>query len=157
MGSPLRPIASASPSASRPTLDANSAVRLLVQALEHREAGRGRERVARQGARLVDGPERGQLRHEVAPASERGQRQATSDHLPEAPQVRLHAEHPGGPGAPDTKAGDHFVEDEQGPCPVASGAESFEIPATGATSPMFAATGSTMTHATDSSISGTLL
>ena len=66
-------------------------VRLRVQLLEHGQAGGGGERVARQGPRLVHGPARGQLRHEIAPAPERGERQAPADHLPEAEQVRLHA------------------------------------------------------------------
>jgi len=103
----------------------------LAEALQHGETGRGRERIARQGARLVDGPERGELRHDVTPAPERSKRQASADHLPEAPQVRLHAESPGGSGASDAEAGDHLVEDEQGADAVASGAEPFEIARSG--------------------------
>ena len=54
--------------------------------------GRGGERVPRQGARLVDGPVRGQHVEDVAPAPEGAHGEPAADDLAEAPQVGRHPE-----------------------------------------------------------------
>ena len=51
------------------------------------------------------------------------------------------------PTARDAEAGDHLVEDEQGAGRVAEGASASRKPGAGGTTPMFPATGSTMTAA----------
>ena len=82
------------------------------------EAGRGGDRVPRQGAGLVDRALRGEVPHQVGAAAERGGGQATAHHLAEGHQV----------GAPALgraveaplaelarpEAGHHLVADEQG-------------------------------------------
>ena len=85
----------------------------VAQPPQHREAGRGRERVPAQRARLVDGAGRRELLHHLGAAAERGERQAAADDLPEHRQVGRDAEPLLRAAARDAEAGDHLVEDEQ--------------------------------------------
>ena len=56
----------------------------VVELVEHREARRGRERVPRQRARLVHGPERCEHVHDVGSPAERADGKTAADHLAEA-------------------------------------------------------------------------
>ena len=63
----------------------------LPDDLQRRETRRHCDRIARERAGLVHGPERRDLLHDVAPAAERAQRQAAADDLAERGEVGLHA------------------------------------------------------------------
>ena len=87
------------------------------------QPGGGRDRVPRQGARLVDGTQRRQVRHHVGPAAEGRGREAAAHHLAEGHQVRapalgLAVEAPVALAA-GPEAGHHLVGDEQRAVPGA--------------------------------------
>ena len=129
----------------------------VVELVEHGQAGRGGERVPAERARLVHGTVGREHRHHIGPAAEGGQRQAATDDLAEARQVGRHAVVRLRAAGAETEAGDDLVEDQERAGRVARGAQSLEEAGHGATRPMFAATGSTITHATAASTTGTTL
>ena len=65
----------------------SAAYDVVVELGEHREPGRGRERVPRERARLVHGPERRELVHHVGAPADRGEREPAADHLAEDREV----------------------------------------------------------------------
>ena len=85
----------------------------VAQPPQHREPGRGRERVPGQRARLVDVAGRREPVHHLGAAAERRERQAAADDLAEDRQVGQDAEALLRAAARDAEAGDHLVEDEQ--------------------------------------------
>ena len=85
----------------------------VPQPTQDGKAGSGRERVARQRARLVDGSARSELLHDLGAPAEGGERQAAADDLAEHRQVRQHAEALLRTAARHPEARDHLVEDEQ--------------------------------------------
>src|SRR5690606_24650315 len=99
--------------------------------LERGEPRRGGERVPRQGAGLVDGPERRHLAHDVAAAAVGADVEAAADHLAEGGEVGPHAGALLGPAAGDPEAGDDLVEDEERADPVALGPQPLEEPGGG--------------------------
>ncbi len=85
-----------------------------VEAGQGRQAGRDRQRVARERPGLVDVAGRGDSLHRLARAGVGRRRQAAADHLAEHGQVGFDAVQLLGAAAGDAEAGDHLVEDEQG-------------------------------------------
>ncbi len=85
----------------------------IAQAPQDGDPGRRRERVPREGARLVDVADRREAGHDLPAAAERRQRQPAADDLPEDRQVGPDAVALLGAAAGDAKAGDHLVEHEQ--------------------------------------------
>ena len=96
---------------------------------------------------LVDGTDRRDEVHEVGPAAVGADRHAAADDLAERREVGPDAEARLGAAGTDAEAGDHLVEDEQRAVGPGRLAEVLRKPATGAMTPTFAATGSTMTAA----------
>ena len=130
-------------------------VRRVVEVVEGGEPGRRGQRVPRQRARLVHGPERGERRHDLGAAAEGADRQAAADDLAEARQVGGDAEQRLRAAPGDPEPGDHLVEDQAARRRASHSARSpSRNPAAGGTRPMLAATGSTITAATSSSSVG---
>ena len=75
-----------------------------------------------------------------------------ADDLAEGDDIRPHAEELLGAAQGQAEAGDDLVENEQGPVFVAEGAQAPRKPGAGPTTPMLAATGSTMTAATSPAV-----
>ena len=88
-------------------------VDVVVAWPQRREAGRGRDRVPGQRARLVDRADGRELGHDVGAAAERRGREAAADDLAERHQVGAHAVEAEPAGAADAEAGHHLVADEQ--------------------------------------------
>ena len=110
----------------------------------------------RQGARLVDGAQRGDHAHHVGPPAVGRDVEASADDLAQrrevggdAVELLRPASHP--------EAGDHLVEDQQRRPALALGPQAAEEALGGGTRPMLAAIGSTMTQAVRSSSVGTRL
>ena len=114
-GTPACRAASRMPSTSRSVAAASRAWKPGAgEALERREARRHRDRIAGQRARLVDGPERRDAFHDVAPAAECADRHAAADDLAERREVRLDAVALLCAAERDAEAGHHLVEDQHG-------------------------------------------
>jgi hypothetical protein len=101
--------------------------------------------------------DRGEVLHHVGAAADGADRQAAPDHLAERREIG--AARRTSPARRRIRGGsrDHLVEHEQRADPVALARSPCRKPAAGATTPMFAATGSTKTAATCSSSCGTTL
>ena len=138
----------ASPASSRARAPLELVVdRRVAQAAQHREPGRGRERVPGERARLVDGADRREQVHDLGAPAEGRERQPAADDLPEHGQVGRDAEALLRAAARDPEAGDHLVEDEQRAARVAEPAQRLEVAAAPAgRRPCSPATGSTMTR-----------
>ena len=109
------------------------ALELLVglgarEARQRREAGRHRERVARQRAGLVDRAERCEPLHQVAAPAERGGRHAAADDLAQHRQVRDDVVALLRTAARDAEARHDLVEHEQRAARVARVAQALEEP-----------------------------
>ena len=85
----------------------------VAQAPEHRQAGRGRERIAGERPRLVDVAGRREPAHDLGTPAERGERQPAADDLAQDGQIGADAEPLLRAAAADPEAGDDLVEDEQ--------------------------------------------
>ncbi len=120
-------------------------------------ARRGGERVPRERPRLVHGPAGRQRVGQLGPPAEGADGEAATDHLAEAPQVGDDARPRG--GAPGPRRNPVMTSSNTSSDPAASQAarRPSRNPDAGATRFMFAATGSTMTQATEASISGTVV
>ena len=81
--------------------------------LERRQSRSHRHRISRERACLVDGPERRNLFHDVAPAAEGAHRQPATDHLAERREIRRDAEARLSPTEGDAESGHYLVEHEQ--------------------------------------------
>jgi len=93
---------------------------------ERRQACRHRHGIARQRASLVDGAERRQALHDVAPAAERADRHAAADDLSECGQVGANVVQGLGAAAGDAKSGHDFIENQQRAGTIAFLAQSLE-------------------------------
>ena len=80
------------------------------------EPGGDRQRVARQRARLVHGPGRGQLLHHLGPAAEGRRRQPAAHHLAEGNRSASTGVEPVPPGGDDAETGHHLVKISSAPC-----------------------------------------
>ena len=89
----------------------NPRLRHFVQAGEARRHG---DRVAGEGARLVDRASGRQGVHDLTAAAEGAYRHPTADDFPETGQIRLHAVISLGARQRHAEAGHHFVDDQQG-------------------------------------------
>ena len=106
----------------------SAGVRILaVDQVERGQAGRHRDRVPAERPGLVDGPDRRELLHQVAPAAERGAREAAAHHLAEDGEVGRDAVALLRPAAGDPEPGDHLVEDQERAVLVAEETEPFEV------------------------------
>ncbi len=76
------------------------------------QSGGHRDGIAGQRAGLVDGAQRRQMRHDIAPAAEGRGRHAAAYHLAQAGQVGADAVQRLGAAQRDAKAAHHFVEDQ---------------------------------------------
>ena len=85
----------------------------LGERAQRRDARRHRERIAGERARLVDGPERSDLLHDLAPPAVRADGQPAADHLAERRQVGRDAVQRLRAARSDAEAGHHLVEDQQ--------------------------------------------
>ena len=94
--------------------------------LQGGQAGGHGQRVARQGAGLVDRAERGDAAHDFTLATEAADRHAATDDLAEGGQVRLDAVVALGAAQGNAEAGHHFVEDQHHAVLVALLAQAFE-------------------------------
>ena len=115
-----------------PADDVEAFVDLRRAAAQRREAGRGGDRVSRQGARLVDRAGRGEQGHDVgATAERRGGKTATHD-LAEGEQVRrarrIRALEAVPPGRRAAEPRHHLVADDEGPVLVRDPEESLGEP-----------------------------
>ncbi len=87
----------------------------IVEEIEGGDAGGHRQRVAGQGAGLVDGALGRHHLHDVAAAAVGAHGQAAADDLAQTGDVRLDAEHGLGTAEAEAEAGDHLVEDQERP------------------------------------------
>ena len=87
--------------------------RRVAQPPQHRQPGRGRERVPGQRPGLVDVADRRQPLHQLGATAEGRERQTAADDLAEDGQVGQDAVALLRAAARDAEAGDHLVEDEQ--------------------------------------------
>ena len=81
--------------------------------VQGRDAGGDGDGVPAQGPGLVDGPDRRELLHQVAPAAERGAGEAAAHHLAERRQVGRDAAAGLRAAVADPEPGDDLVEDQQ--------------------------------------------
>ena len=81
--------------------------------VEHRQARRHRNRIARQRAGLIDRSRRRDFFHDVATSAVRADRHAAADDLAERRQVRRDAVQRLRAAERDAEAGHHFVENQQ--------------------------------------------
>ena len=107
---------------------AEELVGAVVEQVERGEAGGGRERVPRQGAGLVHGPERREVVHDLGPPTEGAHVEAAADDLAEAGEVGPDAEPALRAASAHPEAGDHLVEDQERTDAVALGPEPGEEP-----------------------------
>ena len=95
--------------------------------------------------------------HDLSLAAERPDGQAAADYFAEAPKVGLHAEPLGRSASAQAETCDHFVKINSAPALLQASRSWGRKSGSGATNPMLAATGSTITAATCSFSSGTSL
>ena len=88
-------------------------VHRIVGVAQCGQAGGHGHRVTRQGAGLIDRPQRGKSFHHVAASAERGRGQSTAHHLAEGEQVGLNRIDSVPTGSTDPETGHHLVEDQQ--------------------------------------------
>ena len=86
-GTPAAPSARARPRLQRRPRPVDVGVDLRGGQPQGGQPGRGRDRVARQRAGLVDPADRGEVLHQLGPAAERRRREAAAHHLAEGHQV----------------------------------------------------------------------
>ena len=77
------------------------------------QAGRGRDRIPRQRAGLIDRTDRGEVLHQLGPAAERRRREAPTHHFAEGHQIGHHPVQAVLPARTHPEAGHHLVADEQ--------------------------------------------
>src|SRR5262249_30033824 len=94
-----------------------------AESAERGETGCDGERVAGEGARLIDPARRGDALHEAAGPAVGAHGETAADDLPEAGEVGSDAVERLGPAVRDTKARDDLVEDQERAVPVAEGAQ----------------------------------
>src|SRR5215210_1483451 len=100
----------------------------LSRGAQCREARGHRERVAREGARLVDGARGRDQLHDLTPPPERTDRQPAADDLTQARQVGRDAETFLRPAAGEPEPGHDLIEDEDGTVSGCDLPESLQIP-----------------------------
>ena len=88
-------------------------VQLRRQLAERPQAGRHRQRIARQRAGLVDGARRRDELHQIGASAVGADRQAAADDLAETGEIRLDAEDLLRAAGRSAESRDHLVEDEQ--------------------------------------------
>ena len=85
----------------------------LLHHFQSRETGCHGDRIAGQGAGLIDGAERREALHHVTASAKGSKRHAAADHLSQGGQVGGHPEQPLGAARAHAKAGHDLVEDQQ--------------------------------------------
>ena len=101
--------------------------RTLVELAELGEAGSHGQRVAAEGAGLVDGTEGSEVVHDLRAAAEGADRQATTDDFAEATQIRREVFEPLNARLAESEAGHHLVENEQRAMFSGDGRKSCEV------------------------------
>ena len=91
-----------------------------------RQTGRHRDRIAGQGAGLIDRAERCQLVHDLGAAAEGANRQTAADDLAQGDEIGLHAKAAHRALRADAETGHHLVEDQHGAMLRAVLAQGFE-------------------------------
>ena len=98
----------------------------LAQQTQRRHASGHGQWIARQRARLVDGPDGRDLLHDLAATAVCADRQTPADDLAQAGQIRCDAEAFLRPTQRNAKAGDDLVEDQERPLLACHGAQMLE-------------------------------
>ena len=140
--------ASRSPTSRRAPVASRASYRSGAEQPEGGDAGGHRQRVPRERAGLVDGPDGRDEVHEVGPAAVGADRHPAADDLAEDRQVGADAVAALGAAGADPEPGDHLVEDRAARRPRRSArGAARRKPAAGGITPALATTGSTMTAA----------